>query len=144
MHLRSVRVALLLLVHFLLLGWSGLGETASSILNGLILLILLFSQLGRVSDVPVAAGLTSDTHDSRVDGARDAVLLLDIDFWEHEELLLVCRSLLDILLGRRVDNSLHLEPLDRLVLWHTSSAVDAHDDVRVSLVFFTPTVVSSL
>ena len=42
------------------------------------------SELGGVSSVSISSGLRSDSNNSSVNGARNAVLLLEIDLWEVE------------------------------------------------------------
>ena len=127
----------------LLKGWSWLGEGAGSDIDGSSMFVSLDSELGRVPDVSILASLTSYTHDSCVNSARNAVLHLNVDFWEVE-LFAISRFLLNILPGGSIDDGLHLESLDSLVLADGSSAVAADDCIRMTLVFFTPTVVSSL
>ena len=86
----------------------------------------------------------ADTHDTGVDGARHAVLQLDIDLWECEVLLVVCEVVLDISAGGTVDHLSHLEALDGLVLGDASGAVVASHGVLVTAVVLGSTVVSSL
>lgn len=59
-------------------------------------------------------------------------------------LLIVSVVLLDISSGGSIDHVSHLESLDGLVLSDASSTVKASDDVGVTLVLLTATVVSSL
>ena len=117
---------LLLLGELLLEGWSWLGEGASSDVHGSSPSVSLDSQLCGVSNVSIHSSLTSNTHDSSVDSAGNTVMHLHVNFWEVELLLRICGGLLNILLGRSVDDSLHLEPLDALILSDGPSAVAAH------------------
>ena len=59
-------------------------------------------------------------------------------------LLIVGVVLLDISSGGSVDHVSHLESLDGLVLWVDSTAVEASNDIGVTLVLFTSSVISSL
>lgn len=107
------------------------------------------AQLGRVSLVPVTFGTSAakagaGTYNTGVDGARDTVLLLNIDLGQVELLLVIGRVLLDVSPGGSVDHLSHLEALDRFVLGHDTGAVDAPHDVGVSLVFLPSSVVPSL
>ena len=121
------------------------GGSSSDILKGL----GVTAQLGSVSLVPVTLGTSTanagaSTHDTSVDGARDTILLLNINLGQVELLLVIGRVLLDISPGGSVDHLSHLEALDRFVLGHDTGAVDAPHDVGVSLVFLSSSVVSSL
>ena len=79
-----------------------------------------------------------------MDGARHAVLLLDVDLGENEVLRVVCVVVLNVSTGGSVDHLSHLEALDRFVLWHTSGTVDASNGILVTAVVLGSTVVSSL
>lgn len=91
-----------------------------------------------------AANAGASAHDTGVDAARDAVLLLNIDLGQVESGVGVRGVLLDISSGRSVNHLSHLEALDGLVLGHTAGAVDASDHVRMSLVLLPSSVVPSL
>eukprot|EP00356_Strombidium_inclinatum_P008916 CAMPEP_0170484834 /NCGR_PEP_ID=MMETSP0208-20121228/4209_1 /TAXON_ID=197538 /ORGANISM="Strombidium inclinatum, Strain S3" /LENGTH=136 /DNA_ID=CAMNT_0010758279 /DNA_START=149 /DNA_END=559 /DNA_ORIENTATION=- len=101
------------------------------------------SKLGGVSSHSVSTDGGSGADDSSVDGAGDAIALLEIQLGEVEISLVVSIVILKILPGRLVDDLLHLEPLDGLVLGIDSAAVEAVDHVGVSLILFTSSVVSS-
>ena len=107
------------------------------------------SQTSGVSLVSVAldsgtANGGASAHDTSVNTARDAVLLLDVDLGQVEVLGVVSRVLLDISPGGGIDQLSHLESLDGLILGHNTGAVDASNDVSVSLVLLSSSVVSSL
>jgi hypothetical protein len=121
------------------------GGSASNSLDG----VDVVSQLGGVPLVSVALSTSTayagaSAHDTSVDAARDAVLLLDVDLGQGEGLLGVGGVLLDISPGGTVDHLSHLETLDSLVLGHATGTVDAPDHVRMSLVVLPSSVVSSL
>ena len=54
--------------------------------SGLVIVVFGLSELGGVSSVSITSGLGSNSDNSSMDGARDAVALLEIDFWEMEVL----------------------------------------------------------
>ena len=110
-----------LLVHLFLKRWSCFGESARSSFDNVTSPVGLHSQFSRISSFSITSRLTSYTDNSRVNGSRDAIIFLLVDFWQMELLPIVSRSLLDILFGRRITDRLHHEPLDGLVLWNTSS-----------------------
>lgn len=85
---------------------------------------------------------TSDFDDSGVDGATDAVLHFDIEL--GDDVVLEGSVLLEVLLGRSIDDVPDGEPLDGLILGAESPAVAADDGVGVSPVVFVPPVISSL
>ena len=115
------------------------GEASGSVLD-----VAGASDLGGVSDVPVASGLGSGSHDSGVDSAGDAVGLLEVELGEVEVLLVVGIVVLEVFAGGLINDLLHGESLDGLVLGVDSAAVGAVDDVGVSLVLLGSSVVSSL
>ena len=105
------------------------------------------AQLGSVSLVSIAfdsgtAYAGAGAHNTSVDAAGDAVLLLDVDLGQGEGL--VSRVLLQVSSGRAVNHLSHLETLDSFVLGHAAGAVDAPHDVGMSLVFLPSSVVPSL
>ena len=107
------------------------------------------AQLGSVSLVSIAfststANAGAGAHNTSVDAARHAVLLLDVDLWQEEETHVVGRVLLDISPGGAVNHLSHLETLDSFVLGHAAGAVDAPHNVGMSLVFLPSSVVPSL
>ena len=107
------------------------------------------AQLGRVSLVSVTlgastAGLGAGTHDTRVDGAGDAVILLDVDLGHLEDGLIVGGVLLDISARRAIDEIPGLETSNGLVLGHSSSTEDASNSLRDTLVLLSSSVVPSL
>ena len=102
----------------------------------------VLSQSGSVALLTV--NNTSDTNDSSVDGAWNAVRELHVDLWHLEVRLVVCVVFLDISLWGGIDHVALLETLDGLILGDTTTAVSASDCVSVALVLLVPTVVSSL
>ena len=90
------------------------------------------AQLGGVSLVSIAfdsgtAYAGAGAHNTSVDAAGDAVLLLDVDLGQGEGL--VSRVLLQVSSGRTVNHLSHLEALDSLVLGHTTGTVQASNHV---------------
>ena len=79
-----------------------------------------------------------------MDGAGNAVLLLDVDLGEMEVLLVVSKVVLNVSSGGTINHVSHLESLDSFILGNASTAVDATNNVRVTLVFLSSTVVTSL
>jgi hypothetical protein len=84
----------------------------------------------------------SDLNNSGVDAAADAVLHFDVEF--GDDVGLEGLVLLEIFLGRGVDNVSDVEALDGLILGAKFAAVDADDRLDVSSVVFVSAVVSSL
>ena len=119
--------------------WSWDSEAAGSVV-----IVLGLSELCGVSSVSITSGLRSDSDDSGVDGARNAVLLLEIDFWEMEVLWWVSAVIFDIFSGGLIHKLSHGKSLDGLIFGNLSVAVEADHTVRVSLIFLTSSVVSSL
>ena len=85
----------------------------------------------------------TDTDNTGVNTAGNAVLLLDVDLGEVEELGVKSIVVFDISLGGAVDEVTHLEALDGLVLGAHLGAVEAADNVGVAPVRLVPSVVSS-
>jgi len=113
--------------------------------TGLGVNILNVSKLGGVSSVSISSGLGSDSNNSSMDGAGNAILLLEVDFWKMEGLIWVISVVIpDVLFGRLIDQLSHSESLDGFILWNLSSAVKAVDAIRMSLILLTSSVVSSL
>ena len=54
--------------------------------SGLVVVVFGLSELGGVSSVSITSGLGSNSDNSGMDGAGNAVALLEIDFWEMEVL----------------------------------------------------------
>ena len=107
------------------------------------------SQLGSVSLVSISlssstANAGTSAHDTSVDSTRDAVILLDVDLGQVEELLTVGGVLLNVSPGGAIDNLSSLETLDGFILGHASAAKNAPHDVGVALVLLSSSVVSSL
>ena len=84
----------------------------------------------------------SDLDNSGVDAAADAVLHFDVEF--RDDVGLEGLVLLEIFLGRGVDNVSDVEALDGLILGAEFAAVDADDRLDVSSVVFVSAVISSL
>ena len=59
----------------------------------------VLSELGSVSSVSITSGLTSNSDDSSMDGARNTVLLLDVNLWQLEVAVIISVVILDISLG---------------------------------------------
>ena len=78
-----------------------------------------------------------------MDGAGDAVLLLDVDLGQVEVLDVKCKVVFDVSLGRAVDQVTHLESLDGFVFGAHLGAVEAADRVRVAFVRLVSSVISS-
>ena len=122
--------------------WSRYTETSCSLLvSGL---WRDSSKLGGISNVSVTSGLASNSDDSCVDGARDAVLVLDEDFWNIKLRFIVSAVVLKILFGWLVHNCFLNESFDGFILGEHPSAVKASDGIRVTLILFISTVISSL
>ena len=108
------------------------------------------AQLGRVALVAVTLGTSaadggSCAHNTSVDAARDAVGELDVDLGQLESVLVAISGVLgDISARRAVDHLAHLEALNGLILGDAAGAVDAPDDVGVTLVLLPSSVVPSL
>ena len=99
----------------------------------------MLSELGGVSlealSLLATADLSgTDTHDTGVNTASDAVLLLDVDLGQIEVRCLESKVVFDVSLGRAVHQVAHLESLDGLVLGGHLGAVKAANSVRMSLV----------
>ena len=118
------------------------GRNSESVGSGLLSDVL--SELGGVSLVSITSGLGPDSDNSSMDGAGHTVTLLDVDLGQLEVAVIVSVVLLDISLGRTVDNVSHGKPLDSLILGSVSTAVEASHTVGVSLVLLTTSVISSL
>jgi len=116
--------------------------------TGSSILILDVSELCGVSSVSVSSGLGSDSDNSSMNSAWDAVLLLDVKFWQMEDTVvligLISRVIFNILLGGFIDNLFHLESLDGLILTDSSVAVHADNDLCSTLILLTSSVISSL
>jgi hypothetical protein len=115
--------------------------------NSIILAQLFFlvtSVFRDISDFLLVSRSGSD--DSGVDGAGDAVLVLDVDLGHGVGFFLVSvdGSLLNISLTGGVDHVLDHEPLDGLVLSDESAAVSAVDGIGVSFVVLVSSIISSL
>lgn len=102
------------------------------------------SDLGGVTSVTVTSSLGAHSDNSGVDGARDAVVLLEVELRQVELSIAVSGVILDILSRGLIDELLHLESLDGLVLRDNSAAVHAVGDVVVALILLASSVVSSL
>ena len=76
----------------------------------------------------------ADTHDTGVDTAGDAVLLLDVDLGQVEVLGVKSKVVFNVSLGGTVNKVTHLEALDGLVLGAHLGAVQAADNVGVASV----------
>jgi hypothetical protein len=105
------------------------------------------AKLGGVSLVSIAfdsgtANGGAGAHNTSMDAAGDAVLLLDVDLGQGEGL--VSGVLLQVSSGGAVNHLSHLEALDSFVLGHTAGAVQASDHVGMTLVLLPSSVVSSL
>ena len=85
----------------------------------------------------------TEAHNTGVNTACNAVLLLDIDLGDVEVLLVKSEVVLNISLGGAVNEVAHLESLDGLVLGAALGAVEAANSVGVTLVALVPSVVSS-
>ena len=108
----------------------------------------VLSKLGGVSlEALTFAGSTdlngTETDNTGVDAASDAVLLLDVDLGQVEVLLVKCKVVFDVSLGGAVNEVAHLESLDGLVLGADLGAIEAANDVGVALVRLVPSVISS-
>ena len=102
----------------------------------------VLSELGGVS---VSSVLNSSvSHNTGVNGARDAVGLLDVNLGHLEVSLSVSVILLDISLGGGIDHVSLLEALNGLVLGDDSTAVSASHSISMTLVLLVSSVVSSL
>jgi len=86
----------------------------------------------------------SDSDDSAVDSAGDAVLNLAVELRNLVKSLLVSEEESDISLGRGIDHITDCVSLDSLVLGDLSSTVSAIDGTGVSSVALASAVVSSL
>ena len=84
----------------------------------------------------------SDLDNSGVDAAADAVLHFDVEF--RDDVGLEGLVLLEIFLGRGVDNVSDVQEVDGLILGAEFAAVDADDRLDVSSVVFVSAVISSL
>jgi len=78
-----------------------------------------------------------------VNGARDAVLDLDVNLGQVELSLGESRLLLDVSLGGAVNHVAHLKAFHSLVLGADLCAVKATNDVGVATVLLVPSVISS-
>ena len=108
----------------------------------------MLSELGGVSNETLTLLTTADlsrseTHNAGMNAAGDAVLLLDVDLGQVEVLLVKCKVVFDVSLGRAVYKVTHLESLDCLVLGAHLGTVKATDDVGVASVRLISSVVSS-
>ena len=107
--------------------------------------VLDLSKLSGVSSVSITSSLTSDSDNSGMDGAGNAVFLLEIDFWKMESFSGVVSVVIhDIFFGGLIDQLSHSESLDGLILWANSVAVETVNDIRMSLVLLSSSVISSL
>ena len=122
-------------------GWCWDSESTGS---GFVVLTDVLSQLGGVSLISVTSGLGSHSNNSGVNGAGHAVLLLNVDLWQLEVAVIIGVVLLDVSLGRSVHHVSHLEPLDGLIFWGVSTAVQASNTGGVTLVLLPSSVISSL
>ena len=105
----------------------------------------MLSQFGGVSFISITASLTSHSDNPGVNGAGNAVFLLEIDFWKMEGFGGIVGVVVhDVLFGGLIDQLSHGESLDGLILWADSGAVKAVDDIGVSLILLPSSVVSSL
>jgi len=151
----SITIFFILAVNsvFLLLSWLELsdqwwcwdGESTGS--GGIAhwLTVSSSSELGGVSSISITSRLTSDSDDSSVNGTWNAVLHFNVKLWHNCSVILIISGCIhDIGLGRLVDQFLHHESLDGLILTDTSSAVDAVNFEGESLILLSPSVVSSL
>jgi len=111
--------------------------------TGFVIVVLGLSELGGVSSVSITSGLGSNSDDSGMDSAGNAVALLEIDFWEME-VLGVSVVIFNVFFGGLVDELLHGESHDGLILGDLSVAVEADHSVSVTLILLTSSVVSSL
>ena len=59
-----------------------------------------------------------------MDGARNALALLEIDFWEME-IVWIGEVILNIFPGRLVNDLSHGKSLDGLIFWVLSTAIEA-------------------
>ena len=85
----------------------------------------------------------TDAHDTGVDAASNAVLLLHVDLGQIEVLGVKSKVVFDVSLGGAVHQVTHLESLDGLVLGAHLGAVEAANSVRVALVRLVSSVISS-
>ena len=85
----------------------------------------------------------TDTHNTGMDTAGDAVLLLDVDLGQMEVLGVECKVVFNVSLGWSVDEVTSLESLDSLVLRAHLCAVKATNNVWVTSVWLVPSVISS-
>ena len=85
---------------------------------------------------------TSDLDDPGVDGAGDAVLHFDVELGDNVGL--EGSVLLEVILGRGVNDVSDSEALDGFILGAESAAVDTDDGLHESSVVLVSTVVSAL
>ena len=108
----------------------------------------MLSELGGVSLEALSLLATADlggtdTHNTGVNTASYAVLLLDVDLGQTEVSSLESKVVFDVSLGRAVHQVAHLESLDGFVLGDESGAVVAADGLCKSLVLLASSVISS-
>lgn len=84
----------------------------------------------------------SDSDNSGVDTARDAVDLLNEELGEG--VLLISRGLANISLGRSIDDVADSETLDSLILTNASAAVVASDVLNMAAAVLRSSVISAL
>ena len=123
--------------------WDGKATGSGGITHGVT--ISCFSELGGVSSISISSSLRSDSHNSSVDSTWNAILHLDVKLWHNCSIVLIISGCShDILLGWLIDKFFHHESLNGFILTNTSTAVDAIDLDCYSLIFLSPSVVSSL
>ena len=107
-----------------------------------LLLFLLFRShsLGEFSDFSVFNW--SDSHDSCVDSAGNAILQFNEKFWQHKHI--ECLWISNISLRRSIYNVSHSVSFDGFIFAHQSMAVGASGWNGSSSVFLWSSVVSSL
>ena len=105
----------------------------------------MISKLRCVSSVSVTSSLGSNSDNSSVNSARNAVLLLEVDLWEVESFISIISVVIhDIFSGGLIDQFSHGKSLDGLILWDDSSAIEANDHIAMTLILLASSVVSSL
>ena len=93
----------------------------------------------------LSPSLGSNSDNSSMNSARNAVLLLEVDLWEMEVFVSIIGVVIhDIFSGGLVNQFSHGKSLDSFILWDDSSAIEAIDHITVTLVLLTSSVVSSL
>ena len=123
--------------------WDGEATCSGGIAHGLT--VSGSSKLGGVSSISISSSLRSDSDDSSVDSAWNAVLHLNVKLWHNCSVFLVISGCShDVLLGWLIDQLFHHKSLDGFVLSNTSTAVDAINFDCYTLIFLTSSVISSL